>query len=77
VSLIIYASVLAALNMSCSSRSWVEEEGEIFRKGAVLLSREQMEGDFAGEELRREVRSPLAVVNKEVTQRPTALGGHG
>jgi protein phosphatase 1 regulatory subunit 37 len=53
---------VVTLNMTCRSRSWVEEEGEIFRKGAVLLSREQMEGDFAGEELRREVRPPLAII---------------
>ena len=38
------------------SKSWVEEEGEIFRKGAVLLGPEEMEGEYAGEELRREVR---------------------
>ena len=38
------------------SKSWVEEEGEIFRKGAVLLGPEEMEGEYAGEDLRREVR---------------------
>jgi len=37
------------------SRSWVEEEGEVFRKGAVLLGPEEMEGEYAGEELRKEV----------------------
>ncbi|KAG1863171.1 hypothetical protein DFJ58DRAFT_715166 [Suillus subalutaceus] len=37
------------------SKSWVEEEGEIFRKGAVLLGPEEMEGEYAGEELRREL----------------------
>ncbi|OSX62071.1 hypothetical protein POSPLADRAFT_1181292 [Postia placenta MAD-698-R-SB12] len=37
------------------SRSWVEEEGEVFRKGAVLLGPEEMEGDYDGEELRREL----------------------
>jgi len=39
----------------CRSKSWVEEEGEIFRKGAILLGPEEMEGDHAGEDLRREV----------------------
>jgi protein phosphatase 1 regulatory subunit 37 len=34
----------------------VEEEGEVFRKGIVLLGPAEMEGDYAGEELRREVR---------------------
>lgn len=37
------------------SRSWVEEEGEVFRKGTVLLGPEEMEGDYDSEELRREV----------------------
>jgi hypothetical protein len=40
-----------------SSRSWVTEEGEIFRKGNKLLGIEEMEGEYAGEELRIEVRS--------------------
>ncbi|KIJ49254.1 hypothetical protein M422DRAFT_247057 [Sphaerobolus stellatus SS14] len=35
------------------SRVWVEEEGEIFRKGQALLSEEQMESEYAGEELRQ------------------------
>jgi hypothetical protein len=38
------------------SRSWVEEEGEVFRKGNVLLGPEEMEGEYDGEELRQEVR---------------------
>lgn len=38
------------------SRSWVAEEGEIFRKGNKLLGPEEMEGEYAGEELRIEVR---------------------
>lgn len=38
------------------SRVLVEEEGEVFRKGIVLLGPEEMEGDYAGEDLRREVR---------------------
>ncbi|TFY52667.1 hypothetical protein EVJ58_g9883, partial [Rhodofomes roseus] len=37
------------------SRSWVEEEGEVFRKGTVLLGLEEMEGDYDSEELRREL----------------------
>uniref|UniRef100_A0A0W0F6R5 RNI-like protein n=1 Tax=Moniliophthora roreri TaxID=221103 RepID=A0A0W0F6R5_MONRR len=37
------------------SRSWVEEEGEVFRKGNVLLGPEEMEGEYAGEDLRREL----------------------
>lgn len=44
------------------SKSWVEEEGEIFRKGTVLLGPEEMEGEYAGEDLRREVR-PVPVSN--------------
>jgi hypothetical protein len=42
--------------MYTSSRSWVTEEGEIFRKGNILLGPEEMEGEYAGEELRIEVR---------------------
>ncbi|KAJ7054276.1 hypothetical protein C8F01DRAFT_1031529 [Mycena amicta] len=37
------------------SRSWVEEEGEVFRKGTVLLGPEEMEGEYAGDELRKEL----------------------
>jgi len=37
------------------SRSWVTEEGEIFRKGNKLLGPEEMEGEYAGEELRIEL----------------------
>lgn len=37
------------------SKSWVEEEGEVFRKGTKLLGPEEMEGEYAGEELRIEV----------------------
>ena len=33
----------------------VEEEGEVFRKGNVLLGPEEMEGEYDGEELRIEV----------------------
>ncbi|KAF9066813.1 hypothetical protein BDP27DRAFT_1329792 [Rhodocollybia butyracea] len=37
------------------SRSWVAEEGEVFRKGNALLGPEEMEGEYAGEDLRREL----------------------
>ncbi|KDQ23487.1 hypothetical protein PLEOSDRAFT_1098225 [Pleurotus ostreatus PC15] len=37
------------------SRFLVEEEGEVFRKGTVLLGPEEMEGDYAGEDLRKEL----------------------
>ncbi|KAJ8463748.1 hypothetical protein ONZ51_g10047 [Trametes cubensis] len=37
------------------SRRLVEEEGEVFRKGAVLLGPEEMEGEYDGEELRKEL----------------------
>lgn len=43
------------------SKSWVEEEGEVFRKGTVLLGPEELgeEGaDINSEELKREVRTP-------------------
>ncbi|KAJ7025845.1 RNI-like protein [Mycena alexandri] len=40
---------------TCVSRSWVEEEGEVFRKGTVLLGPEEMEGEYAGEDLRIEL----------------------
>ncbi|KAH8103400.1 RNI-like protein [Cristinia sonorae] len=37
------------------SRSWVAEEGEVFRKGTVLLTPEEMEGEYDSEELRKEI----------------------
>ncbi|KAJ7616131.1 hypothetical protein FB45DRAFT_935338 [Roridomyces roridus] len=37
------------------SRSWVEEEGEVFRKGNILLGPEEMDGEYAGDELRIEL----------------------
>ena len=43
-------------NIRCRSRSWVEEEGEVFRKGAVLLTPEEIETEYDTEELRKEVR---------------------
>lgn len=36
----------------------MEEEGEIFRKGNVLLGPEELEGEYAGEDLRKEVCFP-------------------
>ncbi|KAH9177701.1 hypothetical protein EDB89DRAFT_1934014 [Lactarius sanguifluus] len=42
-------------SVSRQSRSWVAEEGEIFRKGNRLLGPEEMEGEYAGEELRIEL----------------------
>ncbi len=33
----------------------MEEEGEVFRRGTVLLGPEEMEGEYDGEELRKEV----------------------
>jgi protein phosphatase 1 regulatory subunit 37 len=41
----------------------VEEEGEVFRKGTVLLGPEEMEGEFDGEELRKEVRLDISLLN--------------
>lgn len=39
------------------------EEGEVFRKGAALLTPEEMEGEYDSEELRKEVsRSSIAKV---------------
>lgn len=47
------------------SKSWVEEEGEVFRKGTVLLGPEGLgeEGaDLNSEELKREVRRPAPML---------------
>lgn len=41
--------------MRARSKVMVEEEGEVFRKGNVLLGPEEMEGEYDGEELRIEV----------------------
>lgn len=38
----------------------MEEEGEVFRKGNVLLGPDEMEGEYAGEDLRKEVSILLA-----------------
>ncbi|THH29900.1 hypothetical protein EUX98_g4280 [Antrodiella citrinella] len=41
--------------VSPTDRSWVAEEGEVFRKGNVLLTPEEMEGEYDSEELRKEL----------------------
>ena len=46
---------MAADESFTRSRIWVEEEGEVFRRGTILLGPEEMEGEYAGEELRKEV----------------------
>jgi hypothetical protein len=38
------------------SRTWVAEEGEVFRKGQALLGPEELEGDYDSEDLRQQVR---------------------
>jgi len=48
-------NVLEDDEQNTRSKSWVEEEGEVFRKGNVLLGPEEMEGEYAGEDLRREL----------------------
>jgi hypothetical protein len=45
------------------SKSWVEEEGEIFRRGNVLLRPDELEEggvDISSEELKREVLDPFS-----------------
>jgi protein phosphatase 1 regulatory subunit 37 len=39
------------------SRTWVAEEGEVFRKGQALLGPEELEGDYDSEDLRQQVRA--------------------
>lgn len=41
--------------MPIRSKNWVEEEGEVFRKGVALLKPEEMEEEYDTEELRKEV----------------------
>ena len=53
----VFLTVLDASQTINRSRIWVEEEGEVFRKGTVLLGPAEMEGEYAGEELRKEVRN--------------------
>ena len=42
------------------------EEGEVFRKGTVLLGPAEMEGEYAGEELRKEVSQNLETQESEI-----------
>ncbi|GBE84362.1 hypothetical protein SCP_0603410 [Sparassis crispa] len=80
---ILRADTEDALSPTDLSRSWVEEEGEVFRKGTVLLGPEEMEGEYDGEELRRELLEamverppPRAVVDDfgtEIPPEPTPL----
>ena len=63
---------------TCRSRSWVAEEGEVFRKGAVLLTPEEMETEYDSEELRKEVSLRLvAVITSKLTGHHIAPRGHG
>lgn len=60
------------------SRNWVAEEGEIFRKGTVLLGPEELEGEYAGEELRKEVRLSSLSSQPDLTQAVVLVArGHG
>jgi len=67
------------LTFSCRSRIWVEEEGEVFRKGVALLTPEKMEGeleDFAGDDLRIELletpveRPPARILDMDIDGNP-------
>ncbi|PIL27549.1 hypothetical protein GSI_10700 [Ganoderma sinense ZZ0214-1] len=61
------------------SRRLVEEEGEVFRKGAVLLTTEEMESEYDGEELRKELleamveRPPPRLVDEYGAEIPPPL----
>ncbi|EJF63717.1 RNI-like protein [Dichomitus squalens LYAD-421 SS1] len=61
------------------SRRLVEEEGEVFRKGAVLLTTEDMEGEYDSEELRKELleamveRPPPRMVDEYGAEVPPPL----
>ncbi|KAI1798170.1 RNI-like protein [Ganoderma leucocontextum] len=61
------------------SRRLVEEEGEVFRKGAVLLTTEEMESEYDGEELRKELleamveRPPPRMVDEYGAEIPPPL----
>ena len=50
------------------SRIWVEEEGEVIRKGTHLLTPEHLEGDYAGEQLRKEVRLSILVLLQQTNR---------
>jgi protein phosphatase 1 regulatory subunit 37 len=67
------------LSFFCRSRTWVEEEGEVFRKGVALLTPEKMEGelsDFAGDDLRIELleaevqRPPARILDVDADGEP-------
>lgn len=60
-----------------SSRSWVTEEGEVFRKGAVLLTPEEMEGEYDSEDLRREVCEIHSLAVPVLRMSRLAPGGYG
>lgn len=64
---------------SSRSRIWVEEEGEVFRKGVALLTQDKMEnelGDFAGDDLRIELleteveRPPARILDVDIDGEP-------
>lgn len=61
------------------SRIWVEEEGEVFRKGVALLTAEKMEEelqDYAGDDLRIELleteveRAPARILDMDTDGDP-------
>lgn len=62
--------------MLCRSRSWVAEEGEVFRKGNLLLGPNEMEGEYAGEDLRIEVCVRFEI-SDFYTKSYSAPRGHG
>ncbi|KZV91670.1 RNI-like protein [Exidia glandulosa HHB12029] len=54
------------------SKNWVEEEGEVFRKGVALLKPEEMEEEYDTEELRKELLE--AQVERHPIRQYDALG---
>jgi hypothetical protein len=64
--------------LACRSKSWVEEEGEVFRKGTVLLGPEDMEREYDSEALRKEVSCSLFSCPVDVERSSkTAAGRYG
>jgi protein phosphatase 1 regulatory subunit 37 len=60
------------------SRIWVEEEGEVFRKGTHLLTPEHLEGDYDAEELRKEVCPLIArCLQRQFIDDCLAVGSYG
>ena len=49
------------------------EEGEVFRKGTVLLGPAEMEGEYAGEELRKEVSLKISKISERATNSELVL----